>query len=159
MSSRQPTAEFELASIWVRIGGRLMDFVLVYFVGTLVLFAVLDVETDPDLLQESGDLERITIIVLAIAVLYETVLVATWGKTLGKAVIGTKVIGTGGEDPPRLLAAGVRAIVPVTPTLIIPELGTILMVFIYAWLAWDRNRQGLHDKAAKTYVVKVDRTS
>ena len=146
--------EFELASIWARVGGRVMDFVLVYFIGSLVVIAVMDLETDPDLLESSGDLQRVAFIILAIAVVYETILVATWGKTIGKAVIGTKVIGTGGEDPPRWLAALVRGIVPVAPSLVLPELGTVIMVVIYAWLVWDRNRQGLHDKAARTYVVK-----
>jgi uncharacterized RDD family membrane protein YckC len=146
--------EFELASIWARVGGRIMDFVLIYFIVPLVLVAVMDLETDPDLLVESGDLQRVALITLAIFVVYETLFVATWGRTIGKAVIGTRVVGTGGEDPPRWTAALVRAIVPVAPSLVIPDLGTVIMIVIYGWLAWDRNRQGLHDKAAKTYVVK-----
>ena len=39
---------------------------------------------------------------------------------------------------------------------LIPDLiGIAVSLIIGIWFLWDSNRQGLHDKAASTYVVKV----
>jgi uncharacterized RDD family membrane protein YckC len=46
--------------------------------------------------------------------------------------------------------AAVYALIPV-----IPVLGTFFAVLNELWLLWDRRRQCLHDKAARTIVVRT----
>jgi len=37
----------------------------------------------------------------------------------------------------------------------LPFLGALVSLLVYISLLWDSNRQGWHDKAARTLVVKV----
>ena len=38
---------------------------------------------------------------------------------------------------------------------VIPLIGTLFSLLNGLWLTWDRRRQALHDKAARTIVVKT----
>lgn len=84
---------------------------------------------------------------IGIAVLYETILLTLLsGRTIGKLILGVHVVGTNG----RRISFG-------------QALGRSLMkqVSLFAfglgclWVAFDRNKQGWHDKVASTYVVKA----
>ena len=84
------------------------------------------------------------------------------GATLGKMLLGLRVVPTGqGRSTERLGwgAAALRALVWVLPSL--SSLGTafsFLSVFRYLdglWAAWDRKRQTLHDKVARTQVIRT----
>src|SRR5581483_2372823 len=82
--------------------------------------------------------------------LYEVVLIALRGQTLGKLAFGIAVMRRDGRPRPgagtavaRSATAGLLGIVP---------LGSILDS---AWLLWDPNRQALHDKGADTLVRRV----
>jgi uncharacterized RDD family membrane protein YckC len=63
------------------------------------------------------------------------------GRTPGQAVFGLRVIGRDGR-PPRLIAGLVRA-------LLLAYLPVVAL-----WLLFDRRHQGLHDKLARTSVVR-----
>jgi uncharacterized RDD family membrane protein YckC len=39
---------------------------------------------------------------------------------------------------------------------LIPVTGALGWLLIYLWMLWDANRQGLHDKVAKTVVIRTD---
>jgi uncharacterized RDD family membrane protein YckC len=79
---------------------------------------------------------------------------ALWGQTIGKRVMGTKVVSadtrarvTGGAACGR---AAVYALIPLVPTI-----GGVFGLLDTLWLLGDRRRQCLHDKAARTVVVKA----
>ncbi|MGH2773796.1 MAG: RDD family protein [Actinomycetota bacterium] len=80
-------------------------------------------------------------------VLYEILLIAFLGQTLGKRVVGIAVIGPGG-DVPGLRRSLVRWL-SATALNIIPFLG----FFVFGRIIWDPQRQGLHDKLAGTWVI------
>lgn len=68
------------------------------------------------------------------------------GQTLGKKIMGIKVIKTDGK--------------PVDyTTAIIRYLGYMVsalpLLLGHLWIIWDKNKQGFHDKIANTYVVKA----
>jgi len=71
----------------------------------------------------------------------------TWrGQTLGKMVMGIKIVETDGSP----IGIG-RAILRYVGYLV----STIIICIGYLMIAWDSKKQGLHDKIAGTYVVKT----
>jgi uncharacterized RDD family membrane protein YckC len=67
------------------------------------------------------------------------------GQTVGKMAVGIKVVDKNGNKP-GLGQAALREIVGKTVSAIILYIG-------YLMVAWDSQKQGLHDKIADTYVV------
>ena len=152
---------YDLATPGMRLGARTVDALIgvaVYVVVFIVVVAVNDINLDVDTDSEFPDGAALTLRFLPVVIwgLYEVLLVRTRGQTVGKLVMRIKVIGTSGDDPPQWNAAIFRWTVLVIPMTLIPDLiGLLISVFIGLWFVWDGNRQGLHDKAASTYVVKV----
>jgi len=71
----------------------------------------------------------------------------TWrGQTLGKMVMGVKIVKTDGSP----IGIG-RAILRYIGYLI----SAVIILIGYLMIAWDSKKQGLHDKIAGTYVVKT----
>jgi uncharacterized RDD family membrane protein YckC len=63
------------------------------------------------------------------------------GRTPGQVVFGLRVVNRDGR-PPRLLAGVVRAVL------------LAYLPVVALWLLFDRRHQGLHDKLARTTVVR-----
>ena len=90
---------------------------------------------------------------------YELVLVKLFGGTLGKLAVGLRVRLR--EQPGMTWgAAGIRAVVwHVVPGLfamlpVFGFLGSLFQLLNGLWPLWDPQRQALHDKAARTNVVR-----
>jgi uncharacterized RDD family membrane protein YckC len=79
-----------------------------------------------------------TFIVLGAFLLMELLLDASYGQTLGKRILGIRVIRVDGNG------------LATFPWLI---LRTVLLGVLIPAVVWDRDRRGLHDKAAGTVVV------
>ncbi|SDB88962.1 Protein of unknown function [Raineyella antarctica] len=99
---------------------------------------------------------------MAVWFLYYTLLTHFRGATLGKTMLGLRVVPVGkGRSTERLGwgVAALRAAVWVVPLL--SSLGTafsFLTLFRYLdglWAAWDRKRQAIHDKVARTQVIRT----
>ncbi len=100
----------------------------------------------------------ITLISLAVTVVYDVLFLVWRGATPGKMVLGTVVRpadAPGGVSFPMALRR--QAILVLTNLMglvpILGVLGTMLSVIDPAWLLWDPRRQALHDKVAGTVVV------
>jgi uncharacterized RDD family membrane protein YckC len=79
-------------------------------------------------------------------ILYEALLIAYWnGQTIGKKVMGIRVVSAGGALVPVGMAF-VRSVMKIVS-------GVVLMLG-YLWMLWDPNKQTWHDKVAQTYVVR-----
>ena len=76
-----------------------------------------------------------------------------WGQTLGKRVMGTKVVTADTRTPISGGAACRRAAVFALPSGV-PYIGGLFALINELWLTWDTQRQCLHDKAAGTVVAK-----
>ena len=94
--------------------------------------------------------------VAAVSFCYDWLQHGLWGQTIGKRVMGTKVVTADTRTPISGQAAGTRAAVyALVPA--VPSVGALFALINESWLLWDPRRQCLHDKAARTVVVKTSR--
>ncbi len=92
------------------------------------------------------------ILALLISLIYEPALIATRGQTLGKMMVGIKVVRAEDGGLPGWGKAIGRWVLPGVLSLV-PFVGWILQLLAYISLLWDDRRQGWHDKMATTVVV------
>ena len=90
----------------------------------------------------------------AVGVAYEVTMIALKGQTLGKMATSIKVVRADNGLLPGWGKSIGRWIIPII-LLFVPLLGWVLFLLVYVSLTWDKVRQGWHDKAAGTLVVKV----
>lgn len=86
------------------------------------------------------------------ALLYELLLTATQGQTIGKIITKIKVINTNNGQAPGWTKSTARWAVLYLPILI-PIIGIPIFLLILFSALLNENRQGWHDKIAKTMVV------
>ena len=122
------------ADFWYRLGGFLIDFVVLYVVG-LVIGLVF-----------SGNLVSQILISLAAGIAYSVYFIGSGsGQTPGMHLLNIRAVDavTGGRvDYGRAFIRYLVGIVSQLPC----YLG-------YFWMLWDPEKQTWHDKASKTYVV------
>jgi uncharacterized RDD family membrane protein YckC len=169
--------EPDLAEWWRRLLARLIDIVVISIVLIPVTIPLLSgpygkleqvANQYPNLSSPSAQsaldkadgkflvaLWILAVIAAAVWFFYDALQHAKWGQTLGKRVLSTRVVSAYDRSPisgaAAVKRAAVYAIVP-----IIPLIGTIFEVLNDLWLLWDRRRQCLHDKAARTIVIRTD---
>ena len=139
-----------LAPIIRRIGGFALDQMIVALpVGVVVVasgFKPSDTVT-------SQSLVAFNIAVTAVALVYQTVMIALLGRTVGKLALGTRVVRAADGARPGWTEAVMRSLLPLALGAI-PSVGLFLVVVVYSLALWTPLRQGLHDKAAGTLVVR-----
>jgi uncharacterized RDD family membrane protein YckC len=123
----------EYAGFWVRLGAGIIDLLIlgliVLLIGYLFSAAII-----------------LTVCGVAVGVAYWLGFWLWRGQTPGKMATGIKVIRTD-SSPVRWQCALRRLIGYVV---------TSVTVFIgFLWVAFDPKKQGVHDKIADTYVVKL----
>jgi uncharacterized RDD family membrane protein YckC len=164
-----------LAEWWQRLLARLVDdviLVILWILSLLPLFRRIQrlASQYPDLSQPAaaqafndsvsqlmaGMVGTFLLIGAGIGVVsfgYDWLQHGLWGQTIGKRVMGTKVVTADTRSPISGQAAcgraAVYALVPV-----VPSVGGLFALVNESWLLWDPRRQCLHDKAASTVVVK-----
>ncbi len=134
--------------------------IVIIIIGVLNVAGVIDtISVEEDAAVSTVD----SIIQAAITLGYFVVLTAALGATLGKMALGMRVVGADGNK------AGVGAIL--IREIIVRSSGAILAIFLGQEIGGgigalvsliavfviliDDKRQGLHDKAAKTFVVRT----
>ncbi|RCV54226.1 RDD family protein [Marinitenerispora sediminis] len=168
---RQPG---QLAEWWQRLVARIIDTIIVGIPYVIVLAVVLfafagtaatDYGTETYGAQPSGDLTlgaRVigAVVGFVIAVVYEALMLAAFGRTVGKMVMRLQVVPITGPAPRLPMSAAVlRALTWYLPAFLnwIPYIGwliSLVPVLNGLWPLWDKpNRQSLNDKVAKTVVV------
>jgi uncharacterized RDD family membrane protein YckC len=147
-----------VAGFWRRAAAGLIDL----FVLTAV-FLLLDIgvtlllghslprlsQLGPDYLVDvaiNGDLLAVIGLVLfgIVSFLYFFVFVAMRGQTPGQSLMNIRIVDAYGESP-----SAVRALTRtlfLLPTWLVFGLGVV-------WIAFDREKRGLHDRLADTYVI------
>ncbi|QCR18199.1 RDD family protein [Agrococcus sp. SGAir0287] len=110
--------------------------------------------------QHSGALLAFSLLQILISGAYHVVLVATRGRTIGKRMLGIRVRLREREGLPMWRAALSRWLVHYgLPTLLsgvpgLAFLGAAFPIVDGLWPLWDPRRQAIHDKLAKTAVVR-----
>jgi uncharacterized RDD family membrane protein YckC len=140
-----------LASVGQRAVGFLADVVLA---GTVLLTpsmllrgAVTVDDLGPELTRL---LAAVGFVFLAV---YELVPTALWGRTPGKAIVGTRVVGIGDGEVPGWTRAILRWALPAL-AFQVQAVGWALALLVRAALALDPLRRGVHDRLAGTIVVR-----
>lgn len=149
----------ELAGPGARLGARVLDSLIIGVPAILLFAVVLRAAIGADTDSEEGVAAIVSLFLLpsvlaAIGVAYEVSMIALKGQTLGKMATSVKVVRS---DNGELVGWGKsvgRWIIPVLLS-VIPYIGWILALLVYVSLTWDKTRQGWHDKAAGTIVVKA----
>ena len=153
----------ELARPIARLGARILDAVILAVVGIVasVAWAAVSIDDIGENLDNAafGVGEFVVFVVFGVA--YEVILTALWGRTLGKRMVGIKVIHAVHGGVPGFGKAAGRWAVPSLPGVVlvlVPALALIAALWsalCYLSLTWDRVYQGWHDKAAGTLVVRT----
>ena len=132
----------------VRATARVVDVVLVMLPAWLVLAPLLLV-----VLPNARTTTVVTaVLAWAVVVGYEAWFTTVSGQTIGKRALGIRVVLVGGTEPPGLGASVVRAALPVLMGVVTFGVAWIVP---YLWVIWDRDRRGLHDRAAGTEVIRL----
>lgn len=156
--------QLQLASAGARLGARIIDFVIMgvvavvlIIIGLLALFGVSSEDTLTDDEESTigfAFLFGTWAVIALIGLLYEVVMIATRGQTLGKMMTSVKVVRADNGLAPGWGKSIGRWIIPLVLGFI-PAVGPFLSLLVYLSLLWDSARQGWHDKAAGTFVIKV----
>jgi len=104
---------------------------------------------------DNDNLLWLTVLWLAVTLVYSTAFVAVRGATIGKSIVKIKVVNRADGSPVGWNYAAVRALVPTVAGLI-PVIGFALNIAVYVRAFFHPLRQGLHDAAAGTVVVRAD---
>lgn len=164
-----------LAGWWHRVGARLLDGILIFFIGLALQPVVAPglwedymnwfVDFDPTSTELLLPEEIVTaaalwsLSVVVVTFVYEVVMVALFGGTVGKLITGLRIRM---REQPGNIGWGpslIRAAVYQGPNLL-SSLHTAFSFLSFFWLLnllwplWDPRRQALHDKITKTQVVK-----
>ena len=126
----------ELAGVWPRIGARFLDALLVGVVAGVVGGLL-------------GLPDNVGLLLTLVAMIgYETLMLANGGQTLGKMLLGLRVVRAD-LAPPAVQGGLVRSLV-VDLLWFVPLAWLVLAVVIER----HPRRQGWHDRAAGTLVVR-----
>ena len=143
----------QLASIGQRIGARLLDGLIIGLPLTILVFASSDFSEDRETISTPV---WVQLLAAAVSALYEIVLIRQRGQTVGKRVLGIKVVRVTDGALPDWTASIVRYVLPVVPVLV-PVPGVFLLsIVVYLVAIVHPLRQGWHDRAAGTIVVTTD---
>ncbi len=134
-------AAVEYMGFWIRLRASIIDGIIIWFISFVLSPFLLRPIIDPQFSALSS------IFWLPLTWLYYWLFTGIKGQTLGKMVVGIKVVNARG-DRVGLGIAALREIVGKT-------LSAIALCIGFLWVAWDRQKQCWHDKIASTYVVKV----
>lgn len=149
-----PLSDFSMESDRLAsIGQRALAQVLDSFIIGIPLF-ILTLSFGADLTDtEDSNLLWLTLLWLGVSLLYNTAFIATSGATLGKRIMKLRVVNRTDGSPVNWTYAAVRALVP-TVAGVVPVIGFALNIAVYVRAIFHPYRQGLHDAAAGTIVVR-----
>lgn len=163
-----------LASWGSRVGAYLIDSILL---GIPMLFFIWDQmrpvmaslsqpgavdpitgQTDPELLRNTiagtaGMQLKFSLVSVLLATVYYVVCHGSMGQSLGKMLVGIKLVRADGANPTFTDALKRALVHPVAG--IIPIAGGLVILVNGLWPLWDDNKQSLGDKVARTQVVRV----
>jgi uncharacterized RDD family membrane protein YckC len=136
---------------WGRLIAAIIDGLVVYAVTWIVTAPILGVGT-----MYEGSVGRqavANLIAGVVAFLYYVLQHGRWGQTLGKRAMSLRVVRADDGGPISYGQASWRLLFEYLVSLATCGIGGLVDV---AWILWDRRRQALHDKVARTVVVQAE---
>ena len=154
-SPRSPRREAsdvdQLATVGQRVVGFVADGLLAGMVLTTPGMLLQGAVTPEDL--GSGLTSLLAVVALLFLFVYEVVPTALWGRTPGKAIVGTRVVGMNDGKVPGWRRAVLRWVLPALAVQV-NVVGWALALLLRASLVADPLRRGVHDRLAGTIVVR-----
>ncbi|WP_067476769.1 RDD family protein [Actinomadura hibisca] len=146
-----------LASRWARLGAAVLDWLLVSVVTTLLSWPFPDLvrvegRADNPVYIYSGTGAGVSFLLSVAAFFYYVVMHYKWGQTLGKKVLGIRVVREVDGGALSFGQSAWRTGFSYLVAVFTCGLGGLLDV---AWILWDPRKQALHDKVARTLVVRA----
>ncbi|HEU5161431.1 MAG TPA: RDD family protein [Streptosporangiaceae bacterium] len=158
-----------LAGRWARFGGGVIDAIVVLVIQAILIGPTIRWDRvgqagyGASYVASRPGTRMAGFLALVIAFLYYWLQHAKWGQTLGKRAARTRLVRMTDGGPVTWAQAAWRAgfsiLFALFVNLVTCGFGGILALLDPAWLLWDHRRQALHDKAARTLVIKVDPTA
>lgn len=161
ISLRRPAPQSEdtryLAGPGRRFLGFLLDAALLTAVS-LIVHRVFDPGARRPLL--------VSLAMTVVIASYQVITIACWGRTIGKTVVGTRVVAAVDHSTPGWRRAALRWAVVSGPLFVAvwlqrgigqwigPIVGDVWMIVVYVGVLRHPLRQGLHDRVAGTLVVE-----
>lgn len=143
-------------SPWARLGGALIDGLVVGVPTLIVAIVLFGVDLDFDM--ADGEFPELPLSVLffsaAVFAAYETIMVGRFGRTVGKMATGLTVVTRDGIALPSYGVAGVRALAYAV-LYSVPFVAFIAFVALAIMIFADPLRQTPHDKVARTVVART----
>ncbi len=149
-SRKQSVRTVTLIGFSRRTIAALIDFLFITFIGFLVAFLLgfLALFIEMFTAEQSQYLQGIVVLsFLLVSVLYYLLSWTRSGSTMGKMVVGGRVVATNGAK----LSWG-KAILRYIGYLV----SAVVFALGFVWVIFDKKRQGWHDKIAGTYVIMAD---
>lgn len=132
----------EYIGFWIRFGASIIDGIVIWLVSVALSIFLLRSVAGYRLAFLSS------VVWFPLPLLYYWLFTGLKGQTLGKMLVGIKVVNAQGNIP-GLGGAALREV--------LGKLISAIVLFIgFFWIAFDNNKQGWHDKIASTYVVKLE---
>jgi uncharacterized RDD family membrane protein YckC len=156
-------AAVRYATFWQRVGAAAIDSLL-YIPFLIVPFLRIYHEME-DAIRRGGTYRvtfspwesrflGYTLVAAAAAAAYHILMIHYRGQTIGKMAVAIKVVQIEDGGLPSWERASTRWGVQLLLAWI-PLVGGLVQLLNYLWMLWDPQRQCLHDKAARTIVVRL----
>ncbi|MBO2463838.1 RDD family protein [Actinomadura violacea] len=142
-----------LASRWARLGAAIIDGIIVGIVVGLISlpFVNWDHVFHNNGTMYDGARVGTNAISVVLSFLYFWLMTARWGQTLGKMLLKIRVVR---QDDGLAITNGQAAGRAAFYTVLGGICGCIGLIDVL-WILWDPRKQALHDKVARTVVVKA----
>ena len=145
MEKKLEEKDYEYAGFWIRVGAYLIDLVLLLMITlplTLMIYGSDTVWNSEDIILGPADF----LINYSLPFFATIIFWMYKSATPGKMVLHLKVLDeeTGGK---LTIGQSIGRYFAYIPAMLIFMLGIF-------WIAWDKKKQGWHDKLAKTVVVR-----
>ena len=142
--------QVELAEAGARLGAKVIDWALFWVVSLVVILPIAIAAGRSGF----GIVVLLFLMFGAMSLLYDPIMIAVKGQTVGKMLTNVRVVRSDNGQLPgwgksigRWAIPGVLAFIPIV--------GLILAIVCLASLTWDNSRQGWHDKSAGTIVIRA----
>ena len=145
MADNPPPREPRYAGFWLRLGAFFIDTLIVSVVVGIILLAIFG----RSYLQLSAEGKTLWADVLFQGVLPAIAAILFWrfrGATPGKMLLSAKIVDANTFGPPstgKLIGRYFAYLVSIVP-----------MFLGFLWIAFDKRKQGWHDKLAGTVVIR-----
>jgi uncharacterized RDD family membrane protein YckC len=145
-----PEAPSQYAGFWIRTGACIIDTFILLVI--MLFFLLLFYQGNWDLVLDTGLSEQPSVLWFEIFINYLLPFILTmvvwqiWSASPGKILLGIKIVDASTGENLKPLQSVIRY-VGYIPSCLVFCLGLI-------WVAFDKKKQGWHDKIANTVVIK-----